>query len=127
MEQHVRESSLLITVSSILLHVLVENACNRKTAIECGNCPEPCSPRETMPMVLLCCCSSAASLHFPPGYTHSMTHCLMVSLKQKNIGTVMIAFNHKLQSIQWSLNVLCPTRPLCGPPTPPSPSDSLKK
>lgn len=118
MEQHVQEDSLLITVSSILLHILAENACNRKTAIDCGNCPEPCSPREKMPMVFLYCYSSAASLHFPPGYLHSMTHCLMVSLKQKNTHTVMIAFNHKLQSIQQSLNVLCPSKPLQGSPPP---------
>lgn len=119
MEQHVQEDSLLITVSSILLHILAENACNRKTAIDCENCPEPCSPREKMPMVFLYCYSSAASLHFPPGYLHSMTHCLMVSLKQKNIDTVMIAFNHKLQSMQQSLNAPCPSKPLQGsPPTP---------
>lgn len=119
MEQHVREDSLLTTMSSILLHILTANACKRKTAIDCGNCPEPCSPREKMPVVFLCCFSSAASLHFPPGYMHSMTHCLMVSLKQKNIDTVMIIFNHKLQSIQQSLNVLHPSKPLQGPPAPP--------
>lgn len=96
MEQHVREDSLLKIVSLILLHILAENACNRKTAIDRGNCPEPCSPREKMPMVFLYRYSSAASLHFPPGYMHSMTHCLMVSLKQKNTDTVMITFNHKL-------------------------------
>lgn len=114
-----REDSLLTTMSSILLHILTANACKRKTAIDCGNCPEPCSPREKMPVVFLCCYSSAASLHFPPGYMHSMTHCLMVSLKQKNIDTVMIIFNHKLQSIQQSLNVLHPSKPLQGPPAPP--------
>lgn len=118
MEQHVREDSLLTTVSSILLHILAANACKRKTAIDCGNCPESCSPREKMPMVFLYCYSSAASLHFPPGYMHSVTHCLMVSLKQKNIDTVMITFNHKLQSILQSLNVLHPSKPLHSLPPP---------
>lgn len=127
MEQHVQEGFLLITMASILLHVLAENACNRKTAIGGGNCPEPCSPREKMPMVFLYCYSSAASLHFPPGYLHSMTHCLMVSLKHKNIDRVMIAFNHELQSIQQSLNALCPSKPLQGFPPRPTPCYSLKK
>lgn len=50
--------------------------------------------------ILVFCYSSAASLLFPTGYMHSVRHCLMISLKQKNIDTVMIAFNHKIQSIQ---------------------------